>query len=100
MSVAKIMMSCTAKLPLIAIIGSTLYLTGCGDYLSRRETITSYAGDAVAANKVIHTIDPWPRSAQNTRIPANAERMQRVHERYRTRADAEEDSTASSATTE
>lgn len=66
----------------------TLPLMGCGDYLSRRETLSPHAGDAVAANKAIHVIDPWPQESQNVRIPANAERMQRVIERYRKREDA------------
>lgn len=63
-------------------------LMACGDYLSRRETLSPHAGDAVAANKAIHVIDPWPKESQNVRIPANGERMQRVLERYRKREDA------------
>jgi hypothetical protein len=60
-------------------------LGGCSDiYFDRRETVTFHAGDAVAANKVTHMIDPWPRAAANRNIEAHGERMQRAVERYRT----------------
>jgi hypothetical protein len=80
--------------PFAALFLITSTLTGCGDYMSRRETLSPHAGDAVAANKVIHTIDPWPRASQNTNIPANGERMQRVIESYRKREDGAESATA------
>ena len=63
----------------------TAALGGCSDiYYDRRETIAFGAGDAVAANKVAQTIDPWPAAAANRRIEGHGERMQRAIERYRT----------------
>jgi hypothetical protein len=86
------MMKKTISFAALFIITSSL--AGCGDYMSRRETLSPHAGDAVAANKAIHTLDPWPRASQNTNIPANGERMQRVIESYRKREDGAESASA------
>jgi len=62
-------------------------LAGCADadlYLDRRDTITLSAGDAVASNIIVQTVDPWPRVAGNRNIPGNGDRMQAAGERYRT----------------
>ena len=62
-------------------------LAGCADadlYFDRRETISFHAGDAVASNIAVQTVDPWPRVAGNRNIPANGDRMQAAGERYRT----------------
>jgi hypothetical protein len=68
--------------PALVIVGM---LAGCADiYYDRRETVSHYAGDAVATNKVTHIIDPWPRAAANRNIEANGQRMQSAMERYRT----------------
>jgi len=40
-------------------------------YFERGITITPGAGNAKDANAAIHTIDPWPPYAGNTRIPGN-----------------------------
>lgn len=62
-------------------------LAGCADadfYFDRRDTISLHAGDAVASNIIVQTVDPWPRTAANRNIPANGDRMQAAGERYRT----------------
>lgn len=62
-------------------------LAGCADadlYLDRRDTIALSAGDAVASNIIVQTVDPWPRVAGNRDIPGNGDRMQAAGERYRT----------------
>jgi hypothetical protein len=62
-------------------------LAGCADadlYLDRRETISLSAGDAVATNIIVQTIDPWPRVSGNRNIPGNGDRMEAAGERYRT----------------
>jgi hypothetical protein len=62
-------------------------LAGCADadlYFDRRDTISLSAGDAVASNIIVQTIDPWPPVAGNRNIPANGDRMQAAGERYRT----------------
>jgi len=58
---------------------------GCADlYYDRRDTISLHGGDAVAANKIAQTIDPWPRAVANNKIDADGVRMQRAIERYKT----------------
>jgi hypothetical protein len=60
-------------------------LGGCTDmYLDRRDTVSFAAGDAVAGNKVIQMIDPWPARAGDRNIAYDGERMQAAAERYRT----------------
>jgi hypothetical protein len=69
---------------ILALAGSTV-LGGCTDmYLDRRDTVSFAAGDAVAANKVTHMIDPWPPYAGDRNIAFDGERMQMAAERYRT----------------
>ncbi len=70
----------------IVMMATTLALCGCSEYLERRETISFHAGDAAAANRAVHTIDPWPRAAQNTTIPTSGRRVADAIERYETRA--------------
>jgi hypothetical protein len=69
------------------VIGASLVaatLAGCSDiYYDRRETVALSAGDAVATNKAIHIIDPWPRHSANRNLAFNGERMQRAVECYR-----------------
>ncbi|MBK9083217.1 MAG: pilus assembly protein [Rhizobiales bacterium] len=42
-------------------VTACLLLGGCADSLARRDTVSAHAGEAVAANKAVHIIDPWPR---------------------------------------
>lgn len=73
-----------AALPALMLGAS---LAGCSNpdlYLDRRETVALHAGDAVATNKVTHTIDPWSRASGNREIAYNGEKMQTASERYRT----------------
>ena len=66
-------------------LGATTLLGACTDmYLDRRDTVSFAAGDAVAANKVTHMVDPWPVYAGNRNIAFDGERMQAAAERYRT----------------
>ena len=62
-------------------------LAGCAEpdiYFDRRDTLSLHAGDAVASNIIVQTIDPWPRAAGNRDIAFNGDRMQAAGERYRT----------------
>lgn len=66
------------------LLAAGTLLAGCSDiYFDRRETIVPTAGDAIAANRVTHMVDPWPPSSANRNIAFNGEVMQRAHERYR-----------------
>jgi hypothetical protein len=63
------------------IVFAACILSGC-EWLVRRETVSYQAGDAVAWNKAIHTIDPWPASSADTTIPVSGRRVARAIERY------------------
>jgi hypothetical protein len=65
-----------------AMLGGVL--GGCSDlYLDRRDTIALSAGDAIAANRALQTVDPWPRQSGNPNFSFNGQRMQAAVERYR-----------------
>ena len=69
----------------ILALAATTLLGACTDmYLDRRDSVSFAAGDAVAANKVAHMVDPWPVRAGDRNIPHDGERMQAAVERYRT----------------
>jgi hypothetical protein len=78
-------MSLSAKTKTLAAVLAAGALGGCSDiYWDRRETVTIGANDAVESNKVVHMVDPWPRSSVNREIAFDGDRMQAAHERYRT----------------
>ncbi len=64
------------------VVVITAALAGCQDRLQRYETVSLDAGDAVAWNKAVHTIDPWPRGSADTRIPVSGRRVARSIEAY------------------
>lgn len=76
-------MSFASRLRLSFAIGITLVSAGCTDYLARRETINAHAGEAMAYNRAIHVIDPWPAHAARTAIAVDGVRVERVMDRYR-----------------
>lgn len=60
-------------------------LAGCSEvYRERRETISVHSGEAMAANRVTHMIDPWPAASGRRDIAYNGEKAQTASERYRT----------------
>lgn len=70
-----------------AIALSMLTLGACQErkynrYLHARDTITLGAGDAVAHNKAVHTIDPWPAYSRKAHHTTNGQRMVLGMERY------------------
>jgi hypothetical protein len=71
------------------LVAATFVLTGCydnlsrGNYLRRSDTITLGAGDAVAFNKAVQTIDPWPWHARNDRIDMDGSRALLAARRYK-----------------
>src|SRR5260370_36940148 len=70
-------------------IGPALLLTAllgaCSDiYYDRREGVSFQAGNAVASNVAVETIDPWPAAAANRKIAGNGQLVQGAIERYRT----------------
>jgi hypothetical protein len=67
---------------MLALVAAPL-LSGCM-YLDHRETVSFAAGDAVATNKVVQMVDPWPPRAGDRNIAFDGERMAAAAERYRT----------------
>jgi hypothetical protein len=57
-------------------------LAGCNSWIAHRETISFQAGDAVAWNRGVHTIDPWPAASRDTTIPTSGRRIARAIEAY------------------
>ena len=68
----------------IPLLAAMLLLTGCADYVERRDTITLQAGEAQAWNKTVHTADPWPPYVMDNRIPGDGQRTAGVIGRYST----------------
>mgnify|MGYP001765146786 CR=1 FL=1 len=61
-----------------------LLLAGCLDPFRRADDLWSYSGNAVAANKLAQTIDPWPRAARDPHFVTNGARIGEAMQRYRT----------------
>jgi hypothetical protein len=75
-----------------AIAIASLTVAGCAstvgfddpfaDYLQRTALVSTTGGDAQAANIAMQTATPWPRTANDTNIPANGARLVKVINRY------------------
>jgi len=65
---------------LLALLAGVL--AGCNSWLAHRETISYQAGDAVAWNRAVHTIDPWPVTSRDTTIPTSGRRIARAIDVY------------------
>ena len=59
-------------------------------YTDRRDQVTFGSGDAVAANKAMHIIDPWPRAARTIEHGMSGEQAEAAMERLRKRSTAAE----------
>ena len=78
----------------IAFLAASLTVAGCSstvgfddpfaDYLQRTALVSTTGGDAQAANIAMQTATPWPRTANDTNIPANGARLVKVINRYET----------------
>jgi hypothetical protein len=77
------MVDCSAatRVGLMALLAAGS-LTGCSEYLDRKETIAFSAGNAVQTNIITHVTDPWPVHARSKDIAFSGERMQRAVARY------------------
>ena len=55
--------------------------TGCSssDYA---DTINLDAGDAIATNKAVQTVDPWAHHAFKKRHPTNGKRIVKAYDKY------------------
>ena len=64
-------------------LGATSSLAFDEQYRLRSDSITTGAGNAVAHNIAVQTIDPWPRSARKPYIDVDGERLEIAIERYK-----------------
>jgi hypothetical protein len=71
-------------LRMLALAAGLAVLTGCSEYLDRRDTIALNGGDALASDKASQVIDPWPRDSANRAIAYDGQVMESAVERYRT----------------
>lgn len=70
---------------LIAAVILAAAVGGCSEmYFDRRDTVAFGGGNAIAADTIMQTNDPWPPHSGNTQLAANGQRMQSAIERYRT----------------
>lgn len=72
------------KLACVVLAGA---LAGCSeysDYVDRRDTIALSGGNAIAADRVTETVDPWSPASANRNIAFAGTNMQRAVQRYRT----------------
>ena len=81
-------MTITNNAPVITRVTLALLLASAGggyadeEYLARRDSITPGVGNAVAHNRAVHTINPWPRYVGNDRINVDGRRIQLGMRRY------------------
>jgi hypothetical protein len=62
----------------------SITLGACSEYLDRRDTVSIVSGEAMAANRVTHMIDPWPPASGRRNIAFSGEKAATASERYRT----------------
>ena len=55
---------------------------GHDQYFARRDSIALGLGDSMHSNRVIHTIDPWPRHAKDDKLEFDGQRMDLSIELY------------------
>jgi hypothetical protein len=72
----------------VLLAATTLMLAGCEHdrYLDRRDSVTFGAGNAVAANKAIQIIDPWPQEARTISHGMSGEQAVAAMEKLRRRS--------------
>ncbi len=94
----------TMQYSLVAAIAvSMLVLGGCrerryGQYLHPRDTVSLSAGDAVAHNKAVHAIDPWPAHSRKANHSSDGRRILLGMERYQRNESLEPQGTETSDT--
>jgi hypothetical protein len=75
--------SATKAVAAVVLIGAAL--GGCSDiYFDRREGVSIVSGEAMAANRVTHMIDPWPAASGQRNIAYSGDKAAVAAERYRT----------------
>lgn len=67
-----------------AVVLAVAGITGCSEYLDRRDALSLQSGNAVQTNKVSQMVDPWPRVSADRNIAFSGPVMENAVERYRT----------------
>ena len=67
---------------LFVILAGSSLLAGCADYLNNRDSVTLGLGNATQANLGIHTVNPFPASANDTHIHVDPQKVQDAYGRY------------------
>lgn len=70
----------------VALLG----LAACDKYVDRREQITFGSGDAVAFNKAVQIIDPWPAASRTITHGARGEQAEAAMIKLRRRESGED----------
>jgi hypothetical protein len=68
----------------IAALLSAMLGACSGLYTERRDTLSIVSGEAMAANRVTHMIDPWPLVSGRRTIAYSGDKAATASERYRT----------------
>jgi hypothetical protein len=85
------------------LLAVALGVGGCSsdtihEYHANSDRVTSGAGNAMAANRAVHTIDPWPYHSQNTQIDIDGKRAQVGTRRYENNTSIKPKGVSSSST--
>ncbi len=67
----------------VTLVAVTVSVSGCQNYLSRHEGVTSFAGDSLATNEAISVVDTWPDGFDDTSIPTDGQRQSEAIEKYK-----------------
>lgn len=68
----------------LAFVTVLCALTGCSEYLDRRDTVSLQGGNAVLTDRVTQMVDPWPRASADRDIAFDGAVMESAVARYRT----------------
>jgi type IV pilus biogenesis protein CpaD/CtpE len=68
---------------IVVAVTAAQEVSGCTDYLARRDTLTLGTGEAAQSNIAVHVIDPSPPASNRIFYDINGERLQHGIERYR-----------------
>ena len=66
----------------LAVICGIAVTPGCRQYVDRVDTVNLGGGDAIAHNKAVHTIDPWPPEAFKKRHHTKSTRVLNATKHY------------------
>ena len=76
------LLHCLLSLSALTFAGVSAVNAGDNQYFDRADTITRGAGNSVAHNMAVQTVDPSPRYARNNRINIDGKRIALGHSRY------------------